>query len=268
MPLSKVKAGQTTVDTDNISPSSLRLPTASSTPSGPQSGQIYFDTSVTETRVWNTNWKALDTTRAFSVTGLDFSSNSRFTRGAHTGQDGLARSNGKLTSPQISYSGASFATRFDADYDHILVLRYLSSGSPYVGLGFTIAPTITDSQAAVDPGNGSSFYAHQLPPHGASGATDYGMYFNQGSGYPSQSQVGYFYFFTDGSGSSRTFQIRWSSSYSTDYKTVGNPASGGSTNVRSWSNNVTVGTTNDIAIWLGEAGSLTEWRIERYSRSV
>ena len=268
MPLSKVKAGQTTVDTDNLAPDSLRLPTASSTPSSPAAGQVYYDTTQGEARVWNTNWKKLDTGTALEATTLAFSSNSRFTRASHTGQDGVARTYGKLTTPQISYSGASLSTRLDADYEHVLVVRYLASGNPYCGLGITIAPTITDAQASVDPGNGSSYYGHQGPPHGASGATDYGMYFNQGSGYPSQSQVGYFYFFTDGSGSSRTFQVRWSSSYSTDYKTVGNPASGGSTNVRSWSNNITIGTTNDVALWFGEAGSLSEWRIERYSRSI
>ena len=256
------------VDTSTLAPTSFRLPRNAGVPSNPAAGQLYYDTTAAETRIWNNNWKKLDTATALETTTLAFSSASRYTTGSWTGQDGLTRPNGRITNPQISYSGASLSTRLDADYDHVLVVRYLASGNPYVGLGITIAPTITDAQASVDPGNGSDFYGHQGPPHGASGATDYGMYFNQGSGYPSQSQVGYFYFFTDGEGSSRTFQVRWSSSYTTDYKTAGNPASGGSTNVRSWSNNITIGTTNDVAVWFGEAGSLTEWRIERYSRSI
>lgn len=256
------------VDTSTLAPTSFRLPTNAGTPSNPAAGQLYYDTNASETRIWNNNWKQLDTATALEATTLAFSSASRYTTGSHTGQDGLTRPDGRITNPQISYSGASLSTRLDADFDHVLVVRYLASGDPYVGLGITIAPYITNAQAAVDPGNGGDFYGHQLPPHGASGATDYGMYFNQGSGYPTQSQTGYFYFFTDGEGSSRTFQVRWSSSYSTDYKTAGNPVGGGSTNVRSWSNNITIGTTNDVAVWFGEAGSTNDWRIERYSRSI
>lgn len=255
------------IDTSTLAPTSLRIPRNAGTPSNPAAGQLYYDTNAAETRVWNNNWKALDTATALEATTLAFSSASRYTTGSHVGQDGLTRPDGRLTNPQISYSGASLSTRLDANYDHVLVIRYLASGNPYVGLGIAIAPTITDAQASVDPGNGGEYYGHQTPPHGASSASNYGMYFNQPSGYPSQSQVGYFYFFTDGESTSRTFQVRWSSSYSTDYKTAGSPAGSGS-NTLAWSNNITIGTTNDIALFFGEAGSTTEWRIERYSRSL
>ena len=256
------------VDTSTLSPTSFRLPTNAGLPSNPQSGQLYYDTAASETRIWDSNWKKLDTALALEATTLAFSSASRYTTGSHTGQDGLTRSNGRLTSPQISYSGGSLSTRLDSDYEHVLVVRYLANGSPYVGIGITIAPSITDAQAAVDPGNGGDYYGHQTPPHGASGATNYGMYFNQASGYPQYDQVGYFYFFTDGEGSSRTFQTRWSTLYSTDYKTVGAPSSGGSTGSLPWSKNITIGSNNDIALWFGEASNTNDWRIERYSRSI
>lgn len=256
------------VDTSTLAPTSFRLPTATSLPSSPASGQLYYDTSAGETRVWDSNWKKLDTALALEATQLAFSSASNFTTGSWTGQDGITRANGRLTSPTLSYSGASLSTRLDADYQHVLVLRYLANGDPYVGLGWTQAPIITDAQASVAPSQGhGQYYGHHLPPHGAASSTTYGMYFNQASGSPSRSQVGYFYFYTDGSGSGRTFNIRWSSSYSLDYKNVGAPAGGGSTNNEPWSNSATIG-SNDIAIWLGEASNTNEWRIERYSRSI
>ena len=253
-----------------LGPDIFVLPTASSNPGSPSDGQLYWHSGNKEIRMYNSsssNWTVSSTSVAVNSAALNFM-NHNYSRSSYTGQDGYSRTYGKLTNPTVNYAGNTFDRAFDGSVNHVLVIRHIASGNSYAGLGITVAPSITDAQA--DNNVGSSWYGLGGDWTGAASRSHYGAYFNSSSTNPPVSaSSGYFYITTSGSGASRILQVRWSASYSADALNAGDEVQGGndtpsggtkfSTSVLP----ITIG-TNDFAVAVGEAGSVYEWRIERY----
>ena len=231
-------------------------------------GALYYNTTDDAVRVYaGGKWNNLSMLPAVTPAALNFM-NHNYTRSSYTGQDGYTRTYGKLTSPTQSYAGNTFATAFDGASNHVLVLRFLASSAAYLGLGVSIASSITDAQADNNPG--SSYYGLGGDWTGASGVTHYGAYFNSSSTVPTHTTTdGYLYIYTEGSGASRTLQMKFSAVYSSDFLNTGTELQGGNdspsggTKITQSILPITIG-TKDFALAIGEASDTYEWRIERY----
>jgi len=231
-------------------------------------GAMYYNTGDDAARIYaGGRWNNISTTPAVTPAALNFM-NHNYSRSSYTGQDGYTRTYGKLTSPTQNYAGNTFASAFDGASNHVLVLRFLASSAAYVGIGVSVASSITDAQADNNPG--SSYYGLGGDWTGASGVTHYGGYFNQtGSVPPSNATDGYLYFYTEGSGASRTLQMKFSAIYSSDFLNTGSELEpggsvpSGGTRISQSILPITIG-TNDFALAIGEASDTYEWRIERY----
>jgi len=219
-----------------------------------------------------TNDDGFQTSKTFTMsvnaylTTIGFYDGDNWSVNSHAGAgDSVTRSAGEATSFSGVYQGVSLDRPLDGDYNHILILRAIASGDAYAGLGFSHKSTITDSEAQYNFG---TFHGNFDP---LSSATTKVTYFNSTSDRPPANATDfYIYCFTKGSGSSRTFNMTYNTSLSTVastyeaynkvYNASDNSASGGLTAaILPW----TIG-TDDVAIWLGEAGSLHTWRIEYY----
>jgi len=231
-------------------------------------GAMYYNTGDDAARIYaGGKWNNISTTPAVTPAALNFM-NHNYSRSSYTGQDGYTRTYGKLTSPTQTYAGNTFATAFDGASNHVLVLRFLASSAAYVGIGVSIASSITDAQADNNPGSG--YYGLGGDWTGASGVTHYGGYFNNSSTVPTHTTTdGYLYFYTEGSGASRTLQMKFSAIYSNDFLNTGtelqagNDTPSGGTKISQSILPITIG-TNDFALAIGEASDTYEWRIERY----
>jgi hypothetical protein len=231
-------------------------------------GALYYNTADDAIRVYaGGRWNNLSMLPAVTPAALNFM-NHNYTRSSYTGQDGYTRTYGKLTSPTQTYAGNTFATAFDGASNHVLVLRFLASSAAYIGLGVSIASSITDAQADNNPG--SSYYGLGGDWTGASGVTHYGGYFNSSSTVPTHTTTdGYVYIYTEGSGASRTLQMKFSAVYSSDFLNTGTELQAGGdtpsggTRITQSILPITIG-TNDLALAIGEASDTYEWRIERY----
>lgn len=265
MPISKI----TNNSVSGLTATADAFSTASSNPSSPSDGDVYYNTTDNEVRFRaNGQWRTQSSSLYVLPSALSWSGHN-YTTGAHTGQDGLARSAGKITTPAVSYAGDNFTTaiRPSSDGNFVLVVRYLANGNPYIGLGISFAASISDAQASVDVG--TSYYGLQNDWTGATGVTHYGGYFNASGTTPSLSQVGYVYYYTQGTGSSRTLYGNFSTTYNDAFTGHGDalnagvdtPSNGNKIETSAWP--ITVG-DNDIALAFGEASNTNEWRIERF----
>ena len=219
-----------------------------------------------------TNDDGFQTSKTFTmrvvayITTINFYDGNNWSVNSHTGAgDSVERSAGEATSFSGVYQGVSLDRALDGSYNHVLILRAQATSDSYPGLGFSHKSTITDSEAQYNFG---TFHGNFDP---LSSATTKVTYFNSASDKPpANASDFYIYCFTKGSGASRTFNMTYSTSLSTTastyenydevYNASDNSAGGGLTAaILPW----TIG-TDDVAIWLGEAGSLHTWRIEYY----
>jgi hypothetical protein len=231
---------------------------------------MYWNTTDNHMRMYSTNagaWVSGATGPVVTPSGLAFVGHN-YTTGSYTGQDGLLRNAGKITSPQHSYSGETFTSAFDGASNHVLVLRFLATGNAYAGLGVSVASSISNGQA--DNSVGSSYYGLGGDWTGASSVTHYGAYFNQTSSTPPYNITsGFLFIFTKGTGASRTLQILYGTAYTADYENGGSEVNGGGSTPSGGTMlspsilPITIG-TKDFALAVGEASDTYEWRIERY----
>ena len=252
-----------------LGPDIFILPDATSNPGSPADGQLYWNSSTKEMRMYNSSssiWTVGSTSVAVNPAALNFM-NHNYSRSSYTGRDGYSRTYGKITSPTVTYAGNTFDRAFDGGTNHVVVLRFLASSSAYAGVGVTVAPSITNAQA--DNSVGSSWYGLGGDWTGAASRSHYGAYFNSSSTIPTHTITdGYLYFYTEGSGASRTLQMMFSAAYSNDFTSGtelqgGNDTPSGGTKITQSILPITIG-TNDFALAIGEASDTYEWRIERY----
>lgn len=266
MPISKI----TNNSVSGLTATANAFSTAASNPSSPSDGDVYYNTTDNEVRFRaNGQWRTQNSTLYVLNSALSWAGHN-YTTGAHTGQDGLARSAGKITSPAVSYAGDTFTTAISpsTDGNFVLVIRYIASGDAYIGLGLSFASSISDAQAGTDVG--TSYYGLGGDWTGATGVTHYGGYFNTTSSTPLRSSTGgYIYFYTTGSGATRKLYGNHSSTYNSDFEGHGDALDSGSgvptggTRIATSVWPITIG-DNDIAFAVGEASNTNEWRIERF----
>ena len=266
MALSKIPSTFVT----GLSTAAGSIETAASNPSSPSDGDVYYNTTANEFRFRvNGQWRVQTSSVSVSTSALAFAGHN-YTTGAHTGQDGLARSAGKITSPAVSYAGDTFTTAISpsTDGNFVLVVRYMTNGDAYMGMGISFAASISDAQASTDVG--TSYYGLSGDWTGATGVAHYGAYFNTTSSVPLRNSTGgYIYLYTTGSGSTRKLYGNHSTTYNSDFENHGDALNGGGGTVSGgteistsvWP--ITVG-NNDIAFAWGEASNTNEWRIERF----